>query len=57
MLDGYEVNGVQPTDDGWVISTECSECQGSNRYQLSDDEVENAAEREVARRGRQQGRR
>jgi RNase P subunit RPR2 len=59
MLDGFEVPGVQPTDEGWVVATECTDCQGSNKYQLSDDEVEDAAEREVARRQRhaQQGRR
>jgi hypothetical protein len=57
MLDGHEVAGVQAAEDGWVIAAECTDCQGSNRYKLTDDEVEDAAEREVARRQRNQGRR
>ena len=56
MLDGYDVPGVAPNDDGWEIAAECTDCGGKNRYKLGDDEVEDAAEREVARRSRVQGR-
>lgn len=60
MLEGYEVPGVDPTDDGdgWVVSVECTNysagCNKVNQYIITSDELEEQAAKEVARRKRLQ---
>jgi hypothetical protein len=60
MLEGYEVAGVQPVDngDGWEVSVQCTNyedgCNRVNKYKITADELEDQAAKEVARRKRLQ---
>jgi hypothetical protein len=54
MLQGHPVNGVTPTQNGWVVKVQCTEvgCTCLNSYEIGADELEDQAQRELAHRAR-----
>jgi hypothetical protein len=54
MLQGQPVHGVTPTDAGWQIKVQCTEpnCVCQNAYEITADELEDQAQRELAHRQR-----
>lgn len=54
MLQGAPVHGVTPTQNGWVIKVQCTEagCVCLNSYEITADELEDQAQKELAHRQR-----
>jgi hypothetical protein len=54
MLKNYEVSGVRLSADGnsWIVSVECTSCSQLNQYSIDVGELEDHAQREIARRQR-----
>ena len=56
MLEGHHVPGVIMDGEGWIVEIECTNysdgCMAKNKYRIRHAELEEAAEREAARRQR-----
>jgi hypothetical protein len=54
MLQGIPVGGVVPTDRGWKITIQCTQagCEMKNTYEITQDELEEQAQKELAHRQR-----
>lgn len=54
MLQGQPVHGVTPTQTGWKIVVQCTEpnCVMQNAYEISQDELEDQASKELSHRQR-----